>query len=688
MKQRHWQQEVSGVDYFPAKLRADLWRTGYTWADKFRREEIFHAYRPKIATALAADHMATAGARNTLYHVPHEFAAAGTRVASTWQDAQSQTLAQHRQLQTAHLSRAFDETEIRDYADNYAGLCSKMKGRDRREDFVLSLGIAPPEGRKLTDAGACARMDDPQWWRRKLRVTWTRRAENVMRAIGIVRKGREPYASDDAVHHRHGQKIRGRRFLEGHAAVNEAGEQLNLLDVVEGSVSNPALRRAEFMTRVRGFEEIAQDAGHVAHFWTLTAPSVYHSQLAAGGKNLKYKGANVREAQAWLCKQWARTRAKLKRLSILYYGFRIAEPHHDGTPHWHLLMFCRERDAETIARVIRGYWLKEHAEELGAPDPRTGHRPRESARAKLITIDKNAGTAAGYVAKYVSKNIDGHGGIGEAEDWETGAAVNDGLRRVDAWASLHGVRQFQQIGGPPVGLWRELRRVTEVSDNPMLEKCRAAADAGDWRAFIYACNWQGIKAGRRDLNVKLVRQQTGERSKYAEEREPPVIGVRSGAYVEVTRRNTWRIEKCGKPSVHGAGRDTQPTRGANCSPKSPAIFAANLHPYGGLCGLGLGDNLRKFAAGKTKRKGRRRQHGVVTAGAAERNRAPRPVSGSSSSSSLRPWTRGNNCTRRADPKDAGRVFWKWEAWAAAWYRQHGRYPTLDETLQLTNKGGP
>lgn len=635
-----WQREVPIPDTIPAALALQLHKAGGTnWADKFRRNDILDTYRPKIATGLAREYLHIAG-DGASYLRPDPLSAAGTRVANKFADALAHLKSQHVQLQKAHLSRAFDEGEIREYADNYSRMCSRLDKRgpdgarddaasfEARAGFAKFLGIDPPEGRDLTAAGACARMDDAQWWRRRLRTAWTRRAENVMRAIGIVRKGREPYASDDAVRHRTGQKRRGRQFLENHEAVNGAGEQLNLVDVVDASVSNPAIRRAEFMTRVRGFEEIADDAGHVGQFWTLTAPSEFHAQLAKAGRNPTFKGAKVREAQEWLCKRWARARAKLKRLSILVYGFRIAEPHHDGTPHWHMLLFCRARDADTITRVIRDYWLAEregYADELGPRDPQTGRRPRENARVKCIPIVKGAGSAAGYVAKYVAKNIDGEGAIGPAEDWETGHAINDGIRRVDAWASLHGIRQFQQIGGPPVGLYREFRRCTEVSEDERLEPMRAAADAGDWRAFVYAVNWQGIKAGRRDLNAKLARRDTGERNKYAEAKPAPIIGVQSGAHIEITRRLDWTIRKKGSGSTTGNppssevdGADAAPGADAprptrSCA-NTPAMHERNWHPSGGLCGLGMGEAARKYAERKlmellgSKRKGRTRRH--------------------------------------------------------------------------------
>jgi hypothetical protein len=550
MQRRQYQRPIPPVD-LPAALRAALARPSWPMADQFAREEIFASYRPKIATALAQDHAAVAGPVRRAYYEPPEAGKSPDmgRWRNSWWDAFTHTKGQHSELKKAKLERAFDEQDIRDYADNYSRLCSQMGSLEKRVAFTLSIGIEPPEGRDMTDAGMCARMDDAQWWRRKLRAHWTRRAENVMRQIGIVRRGREPYASDDAVMHRQVQKARSKKFLENHVAENEAGEQLELLHLAEHSLSNPALRRGEFMCRVRGFEEISDKRGDVAQFWTLTTPSHFHAQLATGQKNDKYSGATAREAQGWLCEQWARVRAKLKRKNLLFYGFRVAEPHHDGTPHWHLLMFCRPADADAIALVIRSYWIGKGAtaEELGPVDAATGRRTREEARAKLIVIDRTKGSAVGYVAKYVSKNIDGAGKIAEEEDSETGRPVADGVRRVDAWASLHGIRQFQQIGGPPIGLWRELRRLTESSDDADIERCRAAADGGDFAGFIRAVSFDGIKAGRR-VALKLEREVRGELTKYAEEPTPPVVGVRYCSRVEITRTHQWRIQRAAKKS--------------------------------------------------------------------------------------------------------------------------------------------
>jgi hypothetical protein len=457
----------------------------------------------------------------------------------------------------ANLHRAFDEEGIRAYAENYSRLCGRMRSLEGRSSFALSLGIEPPAGKSIKREGAIARLDDPLWWRRQLRKRWTRAAEGAMRELGFVRKGREPYASDLTVRHRSAQKQRWRAFMERSQLVNELGEQLPLIEVAERSLANPRLRRGEFMCRVRGFEEIAEGLGHVAEFVTLTCPSAFHAQLAAGGGNPAYERATVREAQRWLCRMWARARAKLKRLSILLYGFRIAEPHHDATPHWHLLLFTREHQAETLRTVLRGIWLSEYRDESGA----------ERYRAKFERIDSSRGSAVGYVAKYVSKNIDAAGSIGNDSDFETGASVGDGVCRVDAWAAVHGIRQFQQLGGPPVGLWREARRLRDPCEDTDLERARLRADAGDWCGFTQAVG--GIHAGRK-TNITLAKEETGEANRYGEARPAAIIGIRCASALALSRLHAWRIERRGVPcrSADSGGAACHPRAGRSSSPVS------------------------------------------------------------------------------------------------------------------------
>jgi hypothetical protein len=451
-------------------------------------------------------------------------------------------------LTRARLGVAYDEERIRDCAENYARLCRlmstnsddltrKCRQLEKREDFAAWIGVAPPSGKALTIEGRTARLDCPQWWRRQLRKLWTRAAEAAMRDMGIIRKGREPYASEHAVRHRAGQKRRAAEFLESSVVVNEQGEQLSLVDVAAKSITNPALRRGEFMCRVRGFEELARDQGHRAEFVTLTAPSAFHAQLAKGGRNPQSIRATVRAAQAWMLAVWARVRAKLKRLSIIYYGFRVTEPHHDGTPHWHALIFVSRHSLDALRAVIAGYWLAEYGDERGAREHRV----------KFEAIDPAKGSAVAYIAKYVAKNIDAKGEIENAEDHETGAPIVDGIARVDAWASIHGIRQFAQLGGVPVGLWREARRLREPCDDVDIERARLAADRGDWRAFSYAADSEGNGTARRTA-LKLEKAETGEANRYGELRPPRIIGLRYASAVAITRPHRWRIERKGSRS--------------------------------------------------------------------------------------------------------------------------------------------
>jgi hypothetical protein len=427
-------------------------------------------------------------------------------------EAQDKLAKEVEEFREEKLHKAFDDSEIRDMAERAARICWRLKRYESMREFAANAGVDPPKiERGITECGAVRRMLAARWWRSKLRKRYTRRAESHLRMVGMVQKRRQLYASNRAVDYRRERKLRDSSMLKEMIAISDAGDQLNLFEVVEKSQANPALRRAELMTRMKGFETIAGYSGHAAIFVTLTCPSAFHRMHSNGTKNDRWEEFTPKEGQSWLCKMWSRVRAKLHRALASIYGFRVAEPHHDGTPHWHLVLFGSRRSLTLARRYLSKTWRAEFSSEPGM----------WKHRVTFKKIYSEQGSATGYIAKYIAKNIDGFevGGDYESDNNQDAKQTCD---RVAAWASTHGIRQFQQIGGPPVGLWRELRRLRDVVGVEKIEAARQAADAGDWAQFVLAVG--GIAVGR-NTQITLWKEDDGELNQYDEPRAGRVVGI-------------------------------------------------------------------------------------------------------------------------------------------------------------------
>lgn len=395
------------------------------------------------------------------------------------------------------------------------------------------------------ELGIIARLSDADFWRRKLTRFQDKAQEHFAIKLGEVRRGRGLYLSTamfKTIQLRLQNSFKAMSALE---AVNEAtGETVEMTKILKGSLANPEVRRAELMVRMRGFEAAAKQAGHVGMFYTITCPSKFHRfTTEANTKNLipnpAYGNYTPKEAQSYLTALWVKIRAKLSRDGLNPYGFRIAEPHHDGCPHWHLLLFISPEQKEALTSTLRTYALKEDGQEKGAAE----------YRFKAVEIDANKGSATGYIAKYVSKNINGFAVEGDHEATPDTKAV-EAAKRVCSWASLWGIRQFQQIGGAPVGVWRELRSLGSkpVEDNPLIEQARLAADASDWCSYLQSQG--GVTTPRKDqplrvYTVERINTETGE-----------VISNRYGELIDKveglklfdnpaikTRVHSWRIQE-------------------------------------------------------------------------------------------------------------------------------------------------
>ncbi|HCI4111222.1 TPA: replication endonuclease, partial [Salmonella enterica] len=197
-----------------------------------------------------------------------------------------------------------------------------------------------------------ARMLCADWWYRKLwqmRCEWR---EEQLRAVCLVNKKASPYVSYEAVIHKREQRRKSLEFFRSHELINEDGDTLDMEDVVNASNSNPAHRRNEMMACVKGLELIAEMRGDCAVFYTITCPSRFHATLNNGRPNPKWTSATVRQSSDYLVDTFAAFRKAMHKAGLRWYGVRVAEPHHDGTVHWHLLCFMRKKDRRSITALL------------------------------------------------------------------------------------------------------------------------------------------------------------------------------------------------------------------------------------------------------------------------------------------------------------------------------------------------
>jgi hypothetical protein len=405
--------------------------------------------------------------------------------------------------------------------------------------YVESFNIEPIELNKKTKISGCLkRYADNRWWLRKFRKLITQANEKAAIQLNFVNSKRQIYASNITTKNRISQRLRNDELLSSSFIINAQGQRYSLKEISDLNVSSPKIRKDELICRARGFENLAKDLGHEALFITLTCPSKYHRAFSkSGSANPKWQGLMPDAANEYLNHQWQKARAEFKRQDITPYGFRVVEPQHDGTPHWHMLFFIEGEKLQALQAIIRHYALEIDGDEKGAAENRCDFKK----------IDPTKGSATGYILKYIVKNIDGEG----IEEDKFG---NDSIlvaQRIDAWASCWRIRQFQQVGCPSVSIWRELRRLRTTfidKKDGLLEQARFAADNSDWQGYILAMG--GIHTKQKDRPIQLhydlnINEQTGEclQSYYDGELILKVKGLWFAGRAVVTRHYQWKVEK-------------------------------------------------------------------------------------------------------------------------------------------------
>ncbi|WP_428739950.1 replication endonuclease [Sulfurimonas sp.] len=171
---------------------------------------------------------------------------------------------------------------------------------------------------------------------------------------------------------------------------NHTGQMISLQDCIISANHNPKQYYGEIQNRIDTLTREADNANLIPVFLTLTLPSEFHpmkedkktKQLV---KNQKFNGTTPKEAVKVLTKMWGKLRhdRSLKELSKtqrMYY--RVNEPHKDGTPHTHILLFIPNDKIQKVETAFNRLF-----------------NPKTNKFVKDIESAKN------YIMKYINKTL-------------------------------------------------------------------------------------------------------------------------------------------------------------------------------------------------------------------------------------------------------------------------------------------
>lgn len=415
---------------------------GHTRAERLKSIDKFDADRRKSGLQAAWKNL-----RTNAPHMAHRrvLSDASSRLNDDVAAAKIQTILNDR-----------DEEEI----ERIAGLLSNEK----ITHALRSQSITEESIRRIS-----ATSEKPRAARRWLRQQVKQGVAAVNLTLGLIGggKGESPHCSAFEKGLRDQQKTRWQKFGE-ETVLKKGDAEISMRTIMNGAQKK---RAAEVYALSKGLEKYAKNAGKTWAFITLTAPPQMHPNPSEGRSS--WDGTLPIQAHKWLHKAWRRAEARLRKAGIIVTGVRVCEPHQDGCPHWHLLVFADAAEMEEIEKILR--------EQKECPHWKT-------KKGLAFVLDDGRASAASYLFKYILKSLSST----EALEGEHGS--------VDAWRSTWGIRSMQWIGMPPVGLWRALRAEPEAPITEGNQCCiYQIDDFSSWAAMEAQKQAQRAARSERDI---------------------------------------------------------------------------------------------------------------------------------------------------------------------------------------------
>lgn len=371
---------------------------------------------------------------------------------------------QHRALAHAVAARA---GALSRHVDNdVLRLLAATEAQIRDEASAIATGMTVAEVAALTgcDAPTAHRLCCPRYVRRRLRREINRADAHVQSVLGLV-GGRRPakgekdhrqlYVSNYTLARWRDRQETSNAYLSEQVIVNKAtGEAI--CTAAEAKASGDRHRRATMIALVHGLRESAKRDGLVPVAITLTLPPKYHPNPSDG--TYRYDPAITPDAMFRKLQEcWHRVAVLLRKRGIRVYGIWTPEPHEDGCPHRHAILWCDPSRRADLESAVKRHF----------PGP-------EGVAVRFAWLDERGSAAVEtYVLCYALK-MTGNAPSSKAEAPDGEEHLANNFDRFRAWKSVFGgARSWGFVGlrRGVVGQYRALFKLSAREEKGEVIEC-------------------------------------------------------------------------------------------------------------------------------------------------------------------------------------------------------------------------
>lgn len=376
-----------------------------------------------------------------------------------------------------------------------------------------------------------ARIRDPRYWRRFLTRRVRAAREHLYLKLGLIGAGARQYCSADAQSSRRSQLQKQTQWLQEtmlRGVVDGKTVEIPLVQVAKSQQQ----KLARLYAFIKAMDRQAKDNALTVAMLTTSLEGKWHANPKFANDSHRWNGSQPTEANRELGVRFQNIRRDLAKKDIALSGLWAGEPHQDGCPHrHHWLIYAPEHEREVLAAFLKYFPSKiklrrdgngnndaiiESREDALAGVTRPKTHAGEGAQVDVVVIDREKGSGASYILKYVMKAVlsdASHadlvtplGATPTTLDVPTSARPKANARdtrkelrklhSVDAHRATWGMRSFQFFGIKNcLSLWDELRRVKTRPQDPYLQQLWRLARGGDGEGTLTSDQQRGDAYG-------------------------------------------------------------------------------------------------------------------------------------------------------------------------------------------------